>query len=100
MKIEEIIPSCNLDTVKDGRGGIFTFIPKDPIVVSTIHVPVMSATSIESSAWVVVVVEVDVVTVGLGSVGDSELLWAAAISSASATHSSNMVSSAKHSSSH
>ena len=32
MKIEEIIPSCNLDTVKDGRGGIFTFIPKDPIV--------------------------------------------------------------------
>ena len=32
MKIEEIIPSCNLDTVRDGRGGIFTYIPKDPIV--------------------------------------------------------------------
>jgi len=32
MKIEEIIPSCNLDTVRDGRGGIFTFIPNDPIV--------------------------------------------------------------------
>ena len=32
MKIEEILPSCNLDTVRDGRGGIFTFIPKDPIV--------------------------------------------------------------------
>ena len=32
MKIEEILPLCNLNTVKDGRGGIFTFIPKDPIV--------------------------------------------------------------------
>ena len=32
MKIEEVLPSCNLDTVRDGRGGIFTFIPKDPIV--------------------------------------------------------------------
>ena len=32
MKIEKLIPSCNLETVKDGRGGIFTYIPKDPIV--------------------------------------------------------------------
>ena len=32
MKIERITPSCNLNTVKDGRGGIFTFYPKDPIV--------------------------------------------------------------------
>jgi len=32
MKIEKLLPSCNLDTVRDGRGGIFTFIPKDPIV--------------------------------------------------------------------
>jgi len=29
MKIEKLLPSCNLDTI---RGGIFTFIPKDPIV--------------------------------------------------------------------
>ena len=32
MKIERIDPECNLDTVRDGRGGIFTFYPKDPIV--------------------------------------------------------------------
>lgn len=32
MKIEELKPSSNLDTIRDGRGGIFTFIPKDPIV--------------------------------------------------------------------
>ena len=32
MKIQRIFPTANLDTVKDGRGGIFTFIPKDPIV--------------------------------------------------------------------
>jgi len=32
MKIERIQPECNLDTVRDGRGGIFTFYPKDPIV--------------------------------------------------------------------
>ena len=32
MKIEQLIPECNLDTVKDGRGGIFTFYPKTPIV--------------------------------------------------------------------
>ena len=32
MKIERLFPTANLDTVRDGRGGIFTFIPKDPIV--------------------------------------------------------------------
>ena len=32
MTIEKLIPTCNLNTVKDGRGGIFTFYPKDPIV--------------------------------------------------------------------
>jgi mannose-6-phosphate isomerase-like protein (cupin superfamily) len=32
MKIERLFPSANLDTVRDGRGGIFTFIPHDPIV--------------------------------------------------------------------
>ena len=32
MKIERLNPSCNLATVKDGRGGIFTFLPKDPIL--------------------------------------------------------------------
>ncbi|MBU2576888.1 MAG: cupin domain-containing protein [Nanoarchaeota archaeon] len=32
MKIEKLNPDCNLNTIKDGRGGIFTFIPKDPIV--------------------------------------------------------------------
>jgi len=32
MKIQRLIPTCNLATVKDGRGGIFTFLPKDPIV--------------------------------------------------------------------
>ena len=31
-KIETLKPNCNLDTVKDGRGGIFTFYPEDPIV--------------------------------------------------------------------
>ena len=32
MKIKRLEPTCNLATVKDGRGGIFTFYPKDPIV--------------------------------------------------------------------
>ena len=32
MKIEKLTPSCNLDTIRDGRGGIFTFFPDDPIV--------------------------------------------------------------------
>jgi mannose-6-phosphate isomerase-like protein (cupin superfamily) len=32
MKIEILTPSCNLDTIRDGRGGIFTWIPQDPLV--------------------------------------------------------------------
>lgn len=32
MKIEKLEPECNLTTVTDGRGGIFTFYPKDPLV--------------------------------------------------------------------
>lgn len=33
MKKQEILnPSCNLMTVSDGRGGIFTWIPQDAIV--------------------------------------------------------------------
>lgn len=32
MKIEILTPSCNLDTVRDGRGGIFTWVPKDKIM--------------------------------------------------------------------
>ena len=30
--MEKFEPTCNLDTVRDGRGGIFTWIPKEPIV--------------------------------------------------------------------
>lgn len=32
MKIKKIDPLCNLDTIRDGRGGIFTFYPHKPIV--------------------------------------------------------------------
>lgn len=32
MKIEVLRPECNLDTVRDGRGGIFTWVPPEPIV--------------------------------------------------------------------
>ena len=38
MKVERITPSCNLDTVKDGRGAIFTFIPKDPIIELNLNI--------------------------------------------------------------
>lgn len=31
-KMEIFFPSCNVDTVKDGRGGIFTWVPQDKIV--------------------------------------------------------------------
>ena len=31
-EIEIFKPTCNLDTVRDGRGGIFTWVPEDPIV--------------------------------------------------------------------
>ena len=30
--IEILHPSCNLSTIQDGRGAIFTWIPEDPIV--------------------------------------------------------------------
>lgn len=30
-KVEIFYPTCNIDTVKDGRGGIFTWIPQDEI---------------------------------------------------------------------
>jgi mannose-6-phosphate isomerase-like protein (cupin superfamily) len=32
MNIEVLKPECNLETVLDGRGGIFTWYPKEPIV--------------------------------------------------------------------
>ena len=32
MKIEVLNPSCNIETIRDGRGGIFTWLPKDPLV--------------------------------------------------------------------
>lgn len=32
MKIEILRPTCNLDTVRDGRGGIFTWVPQDKIM--------------------------------------------------------------------
>ena len=32
MKIKKLQPECNLDTIRDGRGGIFTFYPDKPIV--------------------------------------------------------------------
>jgi len=32
MEIKRFEPTCNLDTVRDGRGGIFTWIPDEPIV--------------------------------------------------------------------
>ena len=32
MRIGRLEPACNLDTVRDGRGGIFTYTPNDPIV--------------------------------------------------------------------
>lgn len=31
MKIKILKPSCNLDTVRDGRGGIFTWVPEDKL---------------------------------------------------------------------
>ncbi len=31
MKIEILKPTCNPDTVRDGRGGIFTWVPQDKI---------------------------------------------------------------------
>jgi oxalate decarboxylase/phosphoglucose isomerase-like protein (cupin superfamily) len=31
MRIKIVKPSCNLNTIKDGRGGIFSYIPEAPI---------------------------------------------------------------------
>ena len=31
MKMKKITPDCNLNTIKDGRGAIFSYIPKHPI---------------------------------------------------------------------
>ena len=31
-KVEILNPECNLETVRDGRGGIFTWIPDEPLV--------------------------------------------------------------------
>ncbi len=31
-KVEILRPECNLETVRDGRGGIFTWVPDEPIV--------------------------------------------------------------------
>jgi len=30
--MRRVEPECNLETVRDGRGGIFTYYPQDPIV--------------------------------------------------------------------
>src|SRR3989344_1663604 len=35
MRIKKLQPECNLATVRDGRGGIFTFYPEKPIVEFT-----------------------------------------------------------------
>jgi mannose-6-phosphate isomerase-like protein (cupin superfamily) len=32
MSIRRLFPECNLETVQDGRGGIFTYYPQDPIL--------------------------------------------------------------------
>ncbi len=32
MPMNKLAPECNLTTLTDGRGGIFTYYPQDPIV--------------------------------------------------------------------
>lgn len=32
MPLEIFYPTCNIETVRDGRGGVFTWVPKDKIV--------------------------------------------------------------------
>lgn len=32
MTMQRVEPECNLATLRDGRGGIFTYYPKDPVV--------------------------------------------------------------------
>ena len=31
-KIEILTSSCNISTIRDGRGGIFTWVPEDPLL--------------------------------------------------------------------
>ena len=31
MKMKKIVADCNLNTIKDGRGAIFSYIPEQPI---------------------------------------------------------------------
>ena len=31
-KMEVFVPTCNIETVKDGRGGIFTWVPQDKLM--------------------------------------------------------------------
>ena len=31
-RVEILLPSCNIETVRDGRGGIFTWVPRDPLM--------------------------------------------------------------------
>jgi dTDP-4-dehydrorhamnose 3,5-epimerase-like enzyme len=35
MKMRVVTPTCNLNTIRDGRGAIFSFIPEQPIVEFT-----------------------------------------------------------------
>ncbi len=35
MKMKSVLPSCNLNTIRDGRGAIFSFVPDAPIVEFT-----------------------------------------------------------------
>lgn len=32
LMVEILSPTCNIETVRDGRGGIFTWVPKDALV--------------------------------------------------------------------
>lgn len=38
MTVTRLEPTCNLDTVRDGRGGIFTFFPDEPIVEFNLNI--------------------------------------------------------------
>jgi mannose-6-phosphate isomerase-like protein (cupin superfamily) len=32
MTVKILLPTCNLETIRDGRGGIFTWLPEEPIL--------------------------------------------------------------------
>ena len=32
MTVKILYPKCNLETVRDGRGGIFTWLPEEPLL--------------------------------------------------------------------